>query len=337
MGASDLLLRALLHDYHDPLLWLALADALEEEGLPAEASLLRLSRQLQSLPREPQTQLELIAQIERLLLAGVQPVRPRWKHPEGLTFVFIHPGCFWMGSPPEEDRRHDDEWWHEVELTKPFWISTHLVTQRQFRRVMHYNPSAFSPQGEMASEVQGLVTEDFPVDSVSWYEAIEFCNRLTRREQGVLELYRLPTEAEWEYACRAGSTTEFAHGSSLSSYRANFDGSSPYGKAGEELPIGPSLGRPCPVGSYPPNAWGLYDMHGQLDEWCLDWYEEEYYRYSPHCDPRGPDESDMKVLRGGTWSNAGRFCRSAFRWRADPEYRQQEKGFRVVRELLHST
>ncbi|MFQ3593230.1 MAG: formylglycine-generating enzyme family protein [Gemmataceae bacterium] len=332
MGASETLLQALLQDYNDPLLWLALADALEEEGRARQAELLRLSRQLESLPPRPEAQGSCLARIEQLLLAGVEPVRPHWNHPEGLTFVFLTPGLFWMGSPAEEDNRHDDEFRHLVELTRPFWISAHLVTQRQFRQVMQYNPSSFRPLGEMAGEVEGLLTDEFPVDSVSWYEALEFCTRLTRREPGAL--YRLPTEAEWEYACRAGTATEFAHGSSLSSYRANFDGSSPYGTDLLDLPTGPTLGRPCPVGSYPPNAWGLYDMHGQLDEWCLDWYEEDYYRYSPRCDPRGPAENDMKVLRGGTWSNAGRFCRSAFRWRAAPDYRQQEKGFRVVREFL---
>jgi formylglycine-generating enzyme required for sulfatase activity len=142
-------------------------------------------------------------------------------------------------------------------------------------------------------------------------------------------VYRLPTEAEWEYACRAGSTSPFGFGDKLSSHRANFDGTSPYGT----LEQGPHLARPCPVGMYWPNAWGLYDMHGQLDEWCLDWYSEEYYHYSPRENPTGPQTGEMRVLRGGTWGNSARFCRSAFRWRAMPDLRQNEKGFRVVREF----
>jgi uncharacterized protein (TIGR02996 family) len=332
MRVHDTLLQALLHDYNDPLLWLALADSLEEEGQLREAELVRRVQQLESSQSNPSAHEACLAQIEEALHAGVTPVRPRWQHPEGLLFVFLTPGRFWMGSIDTEDRRHEDEQGHEVELDRPFWISAHLVTQRQFRSVMDFNPAAFRSMGELASEVEGLTTDHFPVDSVNWYDAVEFCARLNRREPGAF--YRLPTEAEWEYACRAGTATAFAHGPTLSSQRANFEGTSPYGSAERLAPIGPALGRPCPVGSYPPNAWGLYDMHGQLDEWCLDWYEEDFYSSSPKRNPRGPANGEMKVLRGGTWSNAARFCRSAFRWRADPQFRQQEKGFRVVREFL---
>src|SRR5262249_50014349 len=143
--------------------------------------------------------------------------------------------------------------------------------------------------------------------------------------------YRLPTEAEWEYACRAGTETPFSvdFGRSLSSAQANFDGRRPYGSA----PRGDFLERTSPVGSYAPNAWGLYDVHGNVWEWCRDCYADDYYKNSPRNDPKGPATGSERVLRGGSWQNHARLCRSACRDRAGERYRSLNAGFRVVLEV----
>jgi formylglycine-generating enzyme required for sulfatase activity len=139
-------------------------------------------------------------------------------------------------------------------------------------------------------------------------------------------VYRLPTEAEWEYACRAGTTTPFHFGKSLSSRQANFDGNHPYGGAEK----GPYLARTCKVGSYKPNKFGLYDMHGNVHQWCSDWYDKDYYKDSPAKDPLGPDRGAVRVLRGGSWIVLGRFCRAADRLTNDPGGRDYNMGFRVA-------
>src|SRR5262249_4711820 len=132
---------------------------------------------------------------------------------------------------------------------------------------------------------------DHPMENVLWAEAVEFCKRLSAlaEEKRAARRYRLPTEAEWEYACRAGTTTPFHFGDSLSAKQANFNGNFPYGDAGK----GPYLRQTAKVGSYLPNAWGLYDMHGNVAEWCADWYDPAYYKHSPREDPRGPAKGVM--------------------------------------------
>src|SRR5262249_13994061 len=154
-----------------------------------------------------------------------------------------------------------------------------------YREVMGSNPSWFSAGGGGRKAVEGMETADFPVENVTWKEAVAFCTKLSARaeERKAGRVYRLPTEAEWEYACRAGTKTPFSFGRSLSSRQANFDGTKPYGAA-----RGKSLGRPAPVGSYRPNAWGLFDMHGNVFQWCADWYAKDYYENSPRRDPKGP-------------------------------------------------
>ncbi len=139
-------------------------------------------------------------------------------------------------------------------------------------------------------------------------------------------MYRLPTEAEWEYACRAGTTTPFAFGDSLSSRQANFNGLFPFGNAEK----GPFLARTSEVGSYRPNAWGLYDMHGNVWEWCSDWYDKDYYKVSPEADPTGPPSGSVRVIRGGEWYGDGRDCRSAFRYADLPTGIFYVLGFRVA-------
>jgi sulfatase modifying factor 1 len=141
--------------------------------------------------------------------------------------------------------------------------------------------------------------------------------------------YRLPTEAEWEYAARAMSTTPFHFGTSLDSTQANFDGNFPYGKGAD----GPYIQRTCPVGRYPPNAFGLYDMHGNIHEWCSDWFDRDYYRTSPRTDPTGPARGTQRVQRGGCWRCTSRMCRAANRDFDRPAVRDLNVGFRVVLTL----
>jgi formylglycine-generating enzyme required for sulfatase activity len=195
---------------------------------------------------------------------------------------------------------------------------------------MGKNPSWFSPTGSGRAKVKGLDTQRFPVENVSWRDARQFCDKLTEqdRKNGVARTYRLPTEAEWEYACReaGASRTPFCFGRALSSAQANFDGNFPYGGAGR----GPYLSRPCPVGSYPPNRLGLYDVHGNIWEWCQDWYDKDYYIKSPEKDPQGPVRGTTRVLRGGCWCYNGRECRAAYRGNEAPGFQDGTIGFRVV-------
>jgi formylglycine-generating enzyme required for sulfatase activity len=171
---------------------------------------------------------------------------------------------------------------------------------------------------------------DHPVEQVSWEDAMEFCRRLSARpeERRAGRLWRLPTQAEWEWACRGGARgpSPFCFGAGLSSTQANFDGNSPYGGA----PRGPCLGRTCPVGSYKPNGFGLYDMHGNVWEWCLDWYDVDFAKNAARRDPFGPPHGELKVIRGGSWKEGAEHCRSAVRLFGKPTERSQIIGFRVV-------
>jgi formylglycine-generating enzyme required for sulfatase activity len=194
------------------------------------------------------------------------------------------------------------------------------VTQMQYQKVMEKNPSHFSD----AKGGGG----DFPVESISWEEANEFCRRLSAlpAERDAGRTYRLPTEAEWEYACRGGVALPFSSGLTLTSREANFNGNYPYGIVAR----GPYLERTTRVGSYPPNPFGLYDMHGNVWEWCQDFYERGYYRVSPPVDPQGPATGTQRVVRGGSCFNIGRFCRSAYRLGIAPANRNLDVGMRVV-------
>jgi formylglycine-generating enzyme required for sulfatase activity len=229
----------------------------------------------------------------------------------GMKLVLISAGEFMMGSPGDEEERFDEEQQHRVRITKPFYLGVYEVTQEQYEKVMDVEPAYF------------FVGKDLPAE-VSWDQATEFCRRLGQKEGTT---YRLPTEAQWEYACRAGTTTPFAFGETLSSETdANFDGSGfPYGNSGK----GPSRERTTPVGSFRANAWGLYDMHGNLSEWCADWYDEDYYNRSPLDDPQGPTSGIKRVVRGGCYDESGDECRSAYRWGNPPDY--EIDGFRVIR------
>jgi formylglycine-generating enzyme required for sulfatase activity len=241
----------------------------------------------------------------------------------GMKLIRIPAGTFMMGSPRSEPDRLPKEELHEVSITRPFYMSIHEVTQAQF--------------GNAGTAYFGGARH--PMENVLWRRAVSFCTRLSNRpeESRAGRRYRLPTEAEWEYACRAGTTTPFHTGESLSSREANFNGNYPYGGAGE----GPYLEMTAPVGSYEPNAFGLYDMHGNVAEWCADFYDPDYYENSPEEDPLGPQLGIVRtdfggfhmVERGGCWLDDARGCRSAYRFRGNPRARYQIIGFRVVCEV----
>jgi formylglycine-generating enzyme required for sulfatase activity len=246
----------------------------------------------------------------------------------GMKLVRIPPGKFTMGSPVSETGRYVEEHQHEVEITRAYHLGAHAVTQAQYKKVMGRNPSDFAAGGARQSAVRGMDTSDFPVERVSWNDAVAFCEKLSAlpAEKGARRVYRLPTEAEWEYACRAGTSTPFAFGSSLSSRQANFDGNQPYGGAEK----GPYLQRPAKVGSYKPNAWGLYDMHGNVWQFCNDWHDTNYFTASPRKDPPGPKAGHSRVVRGASWMNTGAWCRSAFRVHVTPTATYDHAGFRVA-------
>jgi formylglycine-generating enzyme required for sulfatase activity len=246
-----------------------------------------------------------------------------------MELVLVPRGKFLMGSPKDEEGRRDDEGpQHEVRITRPFYLGVYAVTQAEYQKVTGKNPSWFCKDDFGKDKVKGLDTGRFPVESVSWHDARKFCDGLSKwaQEKKAGRVYRLPSEAEWEYACHAGTKTPFHFGKSASSTQANFYGGSPYGGAAR----GPYLGRTCKVGSYKPNAWGLFDMHGNVWEWCADWYGKDYYRDSPKTDPRGPSRGAGRVLRGGCWGLPGRGCRAARRGGREPGDRDSAVGFRVA-------
>ena len=235
------------------------------------------------------------------------------KNSIGMEFASIPAGKFLMGSPATEKERSQDETQHEVTLTQGFRMGVHEVTQAQYGQVMGKNPSYF----------KGAT---LPVETVSYDEALAFCKKLSDlpAEKAAGRKYRLPTEAEWEYCCRAGTSTPFHFGNELNGTQANCDGNNPYGTTKK----GPYLEKTSPVGSYPANAWGLYDMHGNVWEWCQDWYGD--YPKQSVTDPRGPEAGSRCVNRGGGWLNEAASCRSASLSGNDPSRRNFGYGFRLA-------
>jgi formylglycine-generating enzyme required for sulfatase activity len=235
-----------------------------------------------------------------------------------------------MGSPLGERHRLSPEGpMHEVEITKPFYLGVFPVTQGQFHRVRELRPAWFCANGQGSDQVKGLDTATFPIEMVSWNDALDFCRALSQRkaEARAGRRYRLPTEAEWEYACRAGTMTPFHFGMTASLRQANFDGQRPYGAVAEA-----SLQRPSPVGRSLPNAWGLYDMHGNVWEWVADRFARDFYSGRAQRDPTGPKRGDERMVRGGSWNNVGSVCRSATRGWMRASVMDNETGFRVVCE-----
>jgi formylglycine-generating enzyme required for sulfatase activity len=251
--------------------------------------------------------------------------------PDG--FVYIKGGTFMMGSRPSELRRKDDEVQHSVTVSC-FYMGKYAVTQKEWRDVMEKNPKHFKG-------------DTLPADQVNWFDAVEFCNKKSRKEgltpayiregpnvtcQWNANGYRLPTEAEWEYACRAGSTTPFNTGNNITTAQANYCGQEPYNNG----PKGEYLKKTTPVGNFPPNPWGFYDMHGNMYEWCWDWYGP-YYTIEQY-DPSGAPSGTHRVLRGGCYRSSAYGVRSAMRVKCCPggtsffdnDYGPTEYGFRLV-------
>ena len=229
----------------------------------------------------------------------------------GMKFVYIPPGSFMMGSPPGEPQRHPDEAGHQVTLSKGFYLGMTEVTQGQWHKVMGNNPSAFSGCGK-----------DCPVESVSWHDVQKFIRKLNDMEGK--NMYRLPTEAEWEYACRAGTKTLFSYGNCLSTDQANFDGR----RTLDDCSNGNYRKTPVPVATFAANSWGLYDMHGNVWEWCRDWYGKKLP--GDVTDPTGAPAGKYRVVRGGSWFSVDHDCRSANRDRSAPHLELNHTGFRVV-------
>jgi formylglycine-generating enzyme required for sulfatase activity len=240
--------------------------------------------------------------------------------PSGIKMVLLPGGTFTMG----DDDGEVDEPEHEVTVS-PFYVDKYEVTQEEYERVMGANPSKVKSKRN-------------PVEQIRWSDAVRYCNARSEAEglEPAYDLrtwtcrfeangYRLPTEAEWEYAARAGTDTAFAFGDSADAapqyawFEAN------------------ARGKPKPVGVRKANAWGLHDMHGNVWEWCNDFYKVDYYAESPGEDPKGPDAGEKKVLRGGCWNSSADACRSAYRYNENPAYTDacfgyDIYGFRCVRD-----
>jgi WD40 repeat protein/formylglycine-generating enzyme required for sulfatase activity len=270
----------------------------------------------------------------------------------GMQFVLIPAGEFMMGAAAAEMGKRDNELpQHHVKISRPLWLGVHEVTQTEYEQVMGYHDSnshrfAVRPPGKSMAD-----TSRFPVDEITWYQAAEFCNRLSEEEglppcyqlspsklgkvwKDVVVMggpgYRLPTEAEWEYACRAGTTTPFSSGKTIDETQANVGGRA----------VGPPpRGRAAAVGSFPANSFGLYDMHGNVGEWCSDVYDARYYEHSEAENPGGPASDDPAqtssrrnvVARGGYWGSSQEAARSAHRGEQFPWHRTAEIGFRVAK------
>jgi len=239
----------------------------------------------------------------------------------GMKFVLIPAGTFVMGSPDHERGRKEWEGpQHLVRITRPFYLSVYPVTQAQYMQVTGKHPACFHKHHGGGPE--------HPVEQVSWDDAIAFCEKLNQLpvEAEACRIYRLPTEAEWEHACRAGTATAYCFGDSIVPAHAHFMGSSP--AAGKREPG--LVGKTARVGLFPTNPWGLYDMHGNILEWCADWWSEDYYDESPEEDPQGPDDGWQRVVRGGSFSQFAADCRSAARMGRPPGTRLNSIGFRVA-------
>lgn len=221
-----------------------------------------------------------------------------------MELVMISAGSFNMGGDKQIEQAEDHENpIHTVRLSDPVWMGRYTVTQAQWTALMNGNPSSFKDDLR-------------PVETVSWNDVQDFIQALNKREHTLG--YRLPTEAEWEYAARAGSTKAYAFGREAHGlekhawFRKN------------------SRNQTHPVGQLAPNNWGLFDMHGNVHEWCRDWFDRTYYSRSPECDPGGPPEGLARCLRGGDWGSEGWYCRCASRSLSSPDRRSNRVGFRLV-------
>ncbi|MDA1230842.1 MAG: SUMF1/EgtB/PvdO family nonheme iron enzyme [Planctomycetota bacterium] len=291
----------------------------------------------------------------------------------GMKLTLIPAGEFLMGSSDadvaaalkadsslKEEYLKDEQPQHRVKISRPFYAGVYEVTQGEYEAVMGVNPSSFSSSGGGSDKVGGQNTKRFPVETVTWYDAVEFCNKLSdrdnlppyysltsvEREDGWIKSatvtpasggrqspdssgYRLPTEAEWEYMCRSGTTSAYNFGNVLNGDKANVNGNYPFGTTTK----GSYLERPTTVGIYGANKFGLHDVHGNVFEWCFDVYDESAYgsRAGTSVDPLSSGGSEYRVLRGGSWGDYSGGARSALRNWYPPVYRFNVNGFRVVR------
>jgi sulfatase modifying factor 1 len=243
-----------------------------------------------------------------------EPAKESITNTIGMKLNLIPAGTFTMGSPATETDRQDNETQHPVTISKPFYMQTTEVTQGQWKAVMGTEP--WKGQGSVKEGPNNAATY------VSWDDAIAYCKKLSEKEG---KTYRLPTEAEWEYACRAGTETRWSFGDD----EKEFGDYAWYDK--NTYDVGDKY--PHQVGLKKPNAFGLYDMHGNVWEWCHDYYGRDYYKQSPEQDPTGPTSGSFRVLRGGAWYFFTRGTRSANRDRLDADVRYDNVGSRLVREL----
>jgi formylglycine-generating enzyme required for sulfatase activity len=259
-----------------------------------------------------------------------------------LTMIWIPPGRFWMGSPAAESERADDEGPQHLVQLQGFFMGQTPITQAQWRKVAGWqprggerwrrdlkaNPSRFQSaggRGEARLLDDEASTDQRPVEQVSWFDAMEFCSRLSQRTG---RTYALPSEAQWEYACRAGTNTPFHFGKTITTDLANYDGSFTYANG----PKGKYRQQTMPVGSFPANAWGLQDMHGNVREWCLDHWRGSYKNVPIDGSAwlnKNDEEMNPRLLRGGSWFNHPLYCRSAFRNSYHPADLDGYVGFRV--------
>jgi formylglycine-generating enzyme required for sulfatase activity len=290
-----------------------------------------------------------VERIERAILLNLRESKG-----SGMKFGLAEPGEFEMGSPDNEPSRWPDEALHTVAMHKPFLIGKHEVTQAEYKKVTGNTPSYFAATGEGKGRVANMNTDRFPVEQVSWFDAVAFCNALSKADghepyydltdtktadgsitAGTVKVlggsgFRLPTEAEWEYAGRATTRTAYTFGPITTGGNwGNFKHIVYVGYGTPEER--PSLGRTTTVGSYKANRAGMYDVHGNAAEWCQDWYDKGFYAKSPLDNPTGPEKGDHKVIRGGSFMSAEGGCRSAARFYLTPGERKNYVGFRVAR------
>ncbi|MBX7218658.1 MAG: SUMF1/EgtB/PvdO family nonheme iron enzyme [Blastocatellia bacterium] len=287
-------------------------------SVPTEAQSAALLNRMPGLPGPPELksyQFETVTLDEKGTVASRRQGEARSYQEElaggvSLEMTAIPGGTFLQGAPPtEKERKKDEGPPHEVTLP-PFFLSRYEVTQAQWKAVMGYNPSYFKG-------------DDLPVEQVNWNEVVEFCERLSQKTG---RFYRLPTESEWEYAARSGTGTPFSLGQTITPAWVNFNGNYPYALAAN----GEYRQKTMPCGSFPPNPWGLYDMHGNVWEWCQDWFDEAYYQRPPPLSLRGPVTGTVRAYRGGGFDYPATDCRSAYRYGTIQSERGRNLGLRVL-------
>jgi formylglycine-generating enzyme required for sulfatase activity len=251
------------------------------------------------------------------------PGRETWTNSIGMEFVPIPAGRFLMGSPnSDRDARDFEKPQHKVTISRPFWLGRYEVTQAEWEAVLGGNPyvrDRSNPYYNLPGMAERITRPNHPA-TVLWNDAQAFISALNEREGGAR--YRLPTEAEWEYAARAGTPTRYSFGDNDRDLER-------YAWYGGDF----QTGGHHPVGAKQPNPWGLHDVHGNVWEWVQDWYDPDYYARTPAIDPQGPEAGRERVVRGGSWHATATSWRTAFRRDYDPDYRGISIGFRLLREM----